>query len=105
MTTPHIRVTQEPNVAALAPIALTTGLLMLIAALAAVGRIPGWATDYGTILIAISIIVYLSIAGRLLGWGIAQLLDRMSESRAETSHHHTVSRSSRPIGSSAAGRD
>ncbi|MFI6169859.1 hypothetical protein ACIBCN_23975 [Nocardia sp. NPDC051052] len=59
----------EPDNAALAPVALLAGLFMLIAAFAHLDRIPGWADDYGAILVYLAFFLYMSIAGRLTWWG------------------------------------
>ncbi|MFE9580630.1 hypothetical protein ACFYO1_29925 [Nocardia sp. NPDC006044] len=59
----------EPNNAPLAPIALLAGLFLLIAAFAHLDRMPGWADDYGAILVYLAFFLYMSIAGRLTWWG------------------------------------
>ncbi|KAA8888826.1 hypothetical protein F3087_07390 [Nocardia colli] len=74
MTTDHAaNSAPEPNKVALAPIALLAGLFLLIAAFAHLDRMPGWADDYGAILVYLAFFLYMSIAGRLTWWGIDTL--------------------------------
>ncbi|WP_433192704.1 hypothetical protein ACQP1G_28885 [Nocardia sp. CA-107356] len=53
----------------LAPLAVAMGLILFIAALATVNRMPGWADDYGASLVYFAIFLYIAIAGRLTWWG------------------------------------
>ncbi|MEU0506151.1 hypothetical protein [Nocardia sp. NPDC005998] len=73
----------DPEAAPLAPIAIGLGLIMLIAALAALNLIPGWAADYGTTLIAMAIVIHLSLTAYVLCWGVAQLGVMVNRGRLE----------------------
>ncbi|MFX0580740.1 hypothetical protein [Nocardia nepalensis] len=53
----------------LAPLAVATGLVLLIAAVATMNRMPGWADDYGASLVYFAIFLYFAITGRLTWWG------------------------------------
>ncbi|MEV4234206.1 MULTISPECIES: hypothetical protein [unclassified Nocardia] len=59
----------------LAPLAVATGLILLIPAFATVNRMPGWAADYGASLVYFAIFLYVAIAGRLTWWGAEILID------------------------------
>ncbi|MFD6515154.1 hypothetical protein [Rhodococcus sp. NPDC060176] len=50
------------------------GLALLIAAFAVIGRLGGWAEDYGTILVYLAFFLWMSIAGRLFWWGADKLI-------------------------------
>lgn len=58
----------------LAPLAVAAGLILLIAAVATMSRMPGWADDYGAPLVYLAIFLYLAIAGRLTWWGVDILI-------------------------------
>lgn len=62
--------------------ALMLGVILLAVAFATLDHIPGWADDYGTVLVYLAFFLYMSIAGRLTWWGVdtiyAQLKDRRS---------------------------
>ncbi|MGY4099131.1 hypothetical protein ACW2Q0_06165 [Nocardia sp. R16R-3T] len=58
----------------LAPLAVATGLILLIAAFATVTLMPGWAADYGASLVYLAIFLYVTIAGRLTWWGVDILI-------------------------------
>ncbi|MEU7630909.1 hypothetical protein AB0C34_13120 [Nocardia sp. NPDC049220] len=60
----------DPGTAPLAPIAITLGLLLLVVAGTQLNRLPGWAGDYGAVLVYLAFILYLLIAGSLLWWGV-----------------------------------
>lgn len=55
-------------------IATVFGLALLIAAFAVIGRLGGWATDYGTILVYLAFFLWMSIAGRVFWWGADTLI-------------------------------
>lgn len=57
-----------------AVIATVFGLALLIAAFAVIGRLGGWAADYGTILVYLAFFLWMSIAGRLFWWGADTLI-------------------------------
>ncbi|ASF09906.1 hypothetical protein NBRGN_045_01220 [Nocardia brasiliensis NBRC 14402] len=72
----------DHETAALAGPALILGVILLIAAFTTLDRIPGWADDYGAVLVYLAFFLYMSTAGRLTWWGVdtiyAQLKDRRS---------------------------
>lgn len=72
----------EPDNVALAPVALLAGLFMLIAAFAHLDRIPGWADDYGTLLIYLAFFLYMSITGRLTWWGVDTIYAQLKARRS-----------------------
>ncbi|MFI6361659.1 hypothetical protein ACIBG0_02820 [Nocardia sp. NPDC050630] len=53
----------------LAPLAVATGLILLVGAFATVYRMPGWAADYGASLVYFAIFLHVAITGRLTWWG------------------------------------
>ncbi|WP_250888148.1 hypothetical protein [Rhodococcus sp. WY5] len=57
-----------------AVIAAVFGLALLIAAFAVIGRLGGWAADYGTILVYLAFFLWMSIAGRVFWWGADTLI-------------------------------
>lgn len=57
-----------------AVIATVFGLALLIAAFAVIGRLGGWAADYGTILVYLAFFLWMSIAGRVFCWGADTLI-------------------------------
>lgn len=57
-----------------AVIATVFGLALLIAAFAVIGRLGGWANDYGTILVYLAFFLWMSIAGRVFWWGADTLI-------------------------------
>ncbi|MDZ7914154.1 MAG: hypothetical protein U5O16_20315 [Rhodococcus sp. (in: high G+C Gram-positive bacteria)] len=57
-----------------AVIATVFGLALLIAAFAVIGRLGGWAADYGTILVYLAFFLWMSIAGRVFWWGADRLI-------------------------------
>ncbi|MDV6277811.1 hypothetical protein R3Q06_30415 [Rhodococcus erythropolis] len=57
-----------------AVIATVFGLALLIAAFAVIGRLGGWAADYGTILVYLAFFLWMSIAGRVFWWGADTLI-------------------------------
>ena len=57
-----------------AVIATVFGLGLLIAAFAVIGRLGGWAADYGTILVYLAFFLWMSIAGRVFWWGADKLI-------------------------------
>ncbi|WP_330229867.1 hypothetical protein OHA40_28190 [Nocardia sp. NBC_00508] len=63
---------RDTDLAPLAPIALVLGLAMIVTALATVVRIPGWAVDYGIMVLAAGFL-YLALATWLVHWGVGQL--------------------------------
>ncbi|MFC9435667.1 hypothetical protein [Nocardia sp. NPDC057030] len=72
----------ESDNTALAIPALLVGLAMLITAFATLNRMPGWADDYGAVLIYLVFFLYMSIAGRLTWWGIDTLYAQAKASRS-----------------------
>ncbi|MEU7629494.1 hypothetical protein AB0C34_05850 [Nocardia sp. NPDC049220] len=62
----------DAELAPLAPISIGLGLVMMVAALLSVVRIPSWAIDYGIMVIAAGVL-YLTIAGGLVYWGVDRL--------------------------------
>ncbi|MBF6138378.1 hypothetical protein IU501_36015 [Nocardia otitidiscaviarum] len=60
---------------------LILGLLLLIVAFANLNRMPGWADDYGAILVYLAFFLYMSLAGRLTWWGIDTLRDQAKRDR------------------------
>ncbi|MBF6183374.1 hypothetical protein [Nocardia otitidiscaviarum] len=52
---------------------LVLGLVLLIVAFANLNQMPGWADDYGAILVYLAFFLYMSIAGRLTWWSIDTL--------------------------------
>ncbi|MFI9409055.1 hypothetical protein [Nocardia gamkensis] len=59
------------DLAPLGPVAEVSGLAMVVAALAALTRIPAWTADYGVLVVAAAIL-YLAIAAGLVHWGVEQ---------------------------------
>ncbi|WP_242692733.1 hypothetical protein [Rhodococcus sp. D-46] len=57
-----------------AVIATVFGLALLIAAFVVIGRLGGWAADYGTILVYLAFFLWMSIAGRVFWWGADTLI-------------------------------
>ncbi|MBH0774846.1 hypothetical protein [Nocardia bovistercoris] len=64
-----------PDMTPLASLAILLGVIMVLAGVTQSDRIPGWAADYGTALTILAIGAYLLVAGRVLHWGIGELLD------------------------------
>ncbi|MFI1920546.1 hypothetical protein [Nocardia sp. NPDC020380] len=60
---------------------LVLGLLLLIVAFANLDRMPGWADDYGAILVYLAFFLYMSIAGRLTWWAIDTLREQVRNRR------------------------
>ncbi|OJF78334.1 hypothetical protein NS14008_02770 [Nocardia seriolae] len=60
---------------------LVLGLLLLIVAFANLNRMPGWADDYGAILVYLTFFLYMSIAGRLTWWAIDTLREQAKNRR------------------------
>lgn len=58
----------------LAPLAVATGLILLIVAFATINLMPGWAADYGASLVYLAVFLYVAIAGRLTWWGVDLLI-------------------------------
>ncbi|MFJ4653888.1 hypothetical protein ACIP5Y_21705 [Nocardia sp. NPDC088792] len=72
----------EPlNPTAVALGGLVLGLLLLIVAFANLNRMPGWADDYGAILVYLAFFLYMSVAGRLTWWGIDTLREQAETRR------------------------
>ncbi|WP_280358507.1 hypothetical protein [Nocardia otitidiscaviarum] len=69
----------NPTLVAVGGLAL--GLLLLIVALANLNKMPGWADDYGAILVYLAFFLYMSIAGRLTWWGVDTLREQASRRR------------------------
>ncbi|MFI9504644.1 hypothetical protein [Nocardia sp. NPDC052566] len=69
----------SPTTAAIGATAL--GLLLLIVAFANLNRMPGWADDYGAILVYLAFFLFMSLAGRLTWWGIDTLRDQTKARR------------------------
>ncbi|WP_019926565.1 hypothetical protein [Nocardia sp. BMG111209] len=65
----HDARTSDTEIAPLAEPALVLGAGMLAAAVACVGRIPGWADDYGAFLVFFALILHLALAVGVLRWG------------------------------------
>ncbi|NNH72971.1 hypothetical protein HLB23_24445 [Nocardia uniformis] len=70
---------QPLNPTAVAGGALALGLLLLIVAFANLNRMPGWADDYGAILVYLAFFLYMSIAGRLTWWGIDTVREQAAD--------------------------
>ncbi|MET7768909.1 hypothetical protein [Nocardia sp. NPDC005366] len=66
---------RRPDTAPLASLAVLLGVIMVLVAVAGAYRFPGWADDYGTALIVMAVVAYLGVAGRILHWGVGELLD------------------------------
>ncbi|MGQ4616235.1 hypothetical protein [Nocardia sp. R7R-8] len=64
----------DTDLAPLGPVAEILGLVMVVVALSASTRIPGWASDYGIMVIAAAIL-YLAVAAGLVRWGIGRRHD------------------------------
>jgi len=62
--------TPDSDIAPLAGPAITIGSTMLVAALLGLPSLPGWADDYGQLLVYFALFLYLWLAARLLWWGI-----------------------------------
>ncbi|WP_194815804.1 hypothetical protein [Nocardia sp. XZ_19_385] len=74
----HGTPTTDPfNPVAVATGGLALGLVLLIVAFAFMDRMPGWADDYGTILVYLAFFLYMSIAGRLTWWSIDTLREQV----------------------------
>ncbi|MFD4785462.1 hypothetical protein ACFWNH_31070 [Rhodococcus qingshengii] len=73
----------EPSRMSKAVIATVFGLVLLIAAFAVIGRLGGWAADYGTILVYLAFFLWMSIAGRVFWWGADTLY---AQGRKKTSN-------------------
>ena len=71
METPAQRsdATRDSDIALLAGPAMTLGSTMLLVALLGLPLLPGWADDYGP-LVYFAVFLFLSLAARLLWWGI-----------------------------------
>ncbi|APB01719.1 hypothetical protein NS506_07700 [Nocardia seriolae] len=69
----------NPTVVALGGLVL--GLVLLIVAFANLNRMPGWADDYGAVLVYLAFFLYMSIAGRLTWWAIDTLRDQAQDRR------------------------
>ncbi|KZM74948.1 hypothetical protein [Nocardia terpenica] len=73
--------TEPVNPTVVAVGALALGLVLLMVAFANLDRVPGWADDYGAILVYLAFFLYMCIAGRLTWWGIDTLRDRVRAGR------------------------
>lgn len=62
--------------------ALAFGVVLLLVAFANLNRMPGWADNYGAILIYLAFFLYMSIAGRLTWWGIDTVCTRLKDGRS-----------------------
>ncbi|BCF86534.1 hypothetical protein RQCS_60790 (plasmid) [Rhodococcus qingshengii] len=60
-------------------IATVFGLALLVAAFAVIGRLGGWAADYGTILVYLAFFLWMSIAGRVFWWGADTVIAEFRE--------------------------
>ncbi|GAB4585507.1 hypothetical protein [Nocardia sp. IFM 10818] len=60
---------------------LVLGLVLLIVAFANLNRMPGWADDYGAILVYLALFLYMSLAGRLTWWAVDTLRDQTANRR------------------------
>lgn len=69
--------TDPLNATVVAVGALVLGLVLLMVAFANLDRVPGWADDYGAILVYLAFFLYMCIAGRLTWWGLDTLRDRV----------------------------
>ncbi len=52
---------------------MALGIVMLAVALATAPLLPGWADDYGTILVALAVAEYLAVATASVWWGCRAL--------------------------------
>ncbi|MFE3187761.1 hypothetical protein ACFXHA_02055 [Nocardia sp. NPDC059240] len=60
---------------------LVLGVLLLVMAFANLNRMPGWADDYGAILVYLAFFGYMSAAGRLTWWAIDTLREQIQTRR------------------------
>jgi hypothetical protein len=74
MTPPTRRHGAAGNDTSTAVIATLFGLGLLIVAFAVIGRLGGWAAEYGTILVYLALFLWMSIAGRVFWWGADTLV-------------------------------
>ncbi|GAB2532380.1 hypothetical protein [Nocardia heshunensis] len=72
---------QPLNPTAIAAGSVALGLLLLIVAFANLNRMPGWADDYGAVLVYLAFFLYMSIAGRLTWWAIDSLREQIKARR------------------------
>jgi hypothetical protein len=84
--TPHL---PDPQARALAEPALAVGGGMIVAAALCVPRLPGWASDYGAVLVYTALILHLAIAIGLLRWGVLTMWTgyRCGNHRNAIGHH------------------
>ncbi|MBF6182147.1 hypothetical protein [Nocardia otitidiscaviarum] len=68
-----MRTDSSPDDAILAVPAMAVGIVMLTVALATAPLLPGWADDYGTILVALAVAEYLAAATASVRWGCRAL--------------------------------
>ncbi|MBF6183358.1 hypothetical protein [Nocardia otitidiscaviarum] len=73
--------TQPINPTLVAVGGLTLGLLLLVVVFANLNKIPGWADDYGAVLVYLAFFLYMSIAGRLTWWAIDTVRDQAKTGR------------------------
>lgn len=74
-----------------AVIATAVGLGLLIAAFAAfavIGKLAGWANDYGTILVYLAFFLWMSISGRLFWWGADKLIALLRTKKSDNRGAH-----------------
>ncbi|MES9518930.1 hypothetical protein ACIQYW_24580 [Rhodococcus erythropolis] len=71
-----------------AVIATAVGLGLLIAAFAVIGKLAGWANDYGTILVYLAFFLWMSISGRLFWWGADKLIALLRTKKSDNRGAH-----------------
>ncbi|MFF2555016.1 hypothetical protein ACFVUS_28710 [Nocardia sp. NPDC058058] len=72
---------EPPSQAVVALGGLALGLTLLIVAFAKMDRIPGWADNYGAVVVYLVFFLYMSVAGRLTWWGIDTLREQVKNLR------------------------
>lgn len=65
------RISRDTEVAPLAVPAMAIGSTMVAVGALGLISLPDWAADYGRTLVYLAFVLYLRIATRLIGWGIA----------------------------------
>ena len=64
------------------------GSAILIAAFAVIGKLAGWANDYGTILVYLAFFLWMSISGRLFWWGADKLIALLRTKKSDNRGAH-----------------
>ncbi|MFI5779734.1 hypothetical protein [Nocardia sp. NPDC051570] len=92
---PPLRIAPPPELGSAAgplgvPVAVL-GLVLFLAAVAALPRLSFWGGEYGGILIYLAFMLYTAVAGALIRWGIDTAADR----RARLGRVRSAARESR----------